>query len=66
MDILNRILKFLYAIKNALHIYRRSAKFLAFLQAMDSISYTLCQVNTGYLTDKNVLNSETHDFKYNT
>jgi len=36
---MNRISQFRYAITNALHIYRRPAKFLAFLQTFQPISH---------------------------
>jgi hypothetical protein len=36
---MNRISQFLYAITNALHIYRRPANFLTFLQTVEPISH---------------------------
>jgi hypothetical protein len=54
---MNRISQFRYANTNALHKYRRPAKFLAFLQTVElpgQHSYT-----RGLLVDRNALISET-------
>ena len=47
-NIMNRISQFRYPIKNALHIYRRPAKFLAFLQTVEQISHYCRSVQHNY------------------
>ena len=63
-----RISQFRYAITNALHIYRRPAKFLAFLQKVEPISHYCISGQHSYtrcpLADTNVLSSKSTDFKY--
>jgi len=60
-DIVNRISQFRYNIKNFLHIYRRSAKFLTFLQIVEPISNSCLSGQQSYplapLTDTNALSS---------
>jgi hypothetical protein len=67
-DIINRISQFRYAITNVLHIYRRPAKFLAFLQTVEPISYYFLSGQSSYtlslMTDTNTLGSESTNFKY--
>jgi hypothetical protein len=67
-DIMNRISQFWYAITNALYIYRRPAKFLAFLQTVEPISHYCLSgqhSNTrGPLAYKIALISESSDFNY--
>jgi hypothetical protein len=67
-DIINRIPQFRYAVKNVLHIYRRPAKFLAFLQTVEPISNYCLSRQRSYtlplLTDTNTLSSESTNFKY--
>jgi hypothetical protein len=69
-DIMNRISQFRYAITNALHIYRRQAKFLDFLQSVEPISHYSLTVQHSYtrgtLTDTKALISECSDFKFET
>jgi len=59
MDIIIRISQFLYAITKALHVYRRPAKFLAFLETVEPIShYCLSdqqRYTRGQLTDTNAV-----------
>jgi hypothetical protein len=66
-NIKNRNLQFWYAITNALHIYRRPAKFLAFLQTVQSITHCCLSGQHGYtrgpLEDTNVLKWEYPNFK---
>jgi len=68
MEIMNQISQFWYAIKNALYIYRRTAKFLAFLHTVELISEYCLSGQHSYtrrqLTDTNVLSSESPDFIY--
>jgi hypothetical protein len=45
-DIMNRLSQFRYAITNALHIYRKIAKFLALLQTDTLLSVRLPQLYT--------------------
>ena len=65
---MNRILQFLYAITNALHIYPRPAKFLAFLQTVEPIIHYCLSGQQSYthgpLADTDVLSSENSNFKY--
>jgi len=67
---MNRIPQFQYAITNALHIYRQTAKFLAFLQTVEPISHYCMSGQQSYtrgsLADTNVLVSECSDFKCHT
>jgi hypothetical protein len=69
-DIMNRISQFCYTITNALHIYRRPKKFMAFLQTVEPMShYCLSGQHTytrGPLADTNALISGSPDFKYHT
>ena len=64
---LSRILQFRYTITNALHIYRRPAKFLTFLQTVERISrYSLSGEHSytrGPLADTNSLSWETSILK---
>jgi hypothetical protein len=66
-DIMNRNYQFWYDITNALHIYRRPAKFLAFLQRVQSISHYCLSGRHGYtcspLPDTNSLILERPSFK---
>ena len=65
-DVVNRISQFRYAIKNALHIYRGSATFLAFLQTVEPISHYCMSGQHSYtrrqLADTSDLSSERPDF----
>ena len=67
-NITNRVSQFRCTIANTLHIYRRPAKFLAFLQTVELISrYCLSDQQSytrGSLADTNALISEIPDFKY--
>ena len=67
--IMNWISHFCFAITNALYIYRRPAKFLAFLQTVEQIScYCLSGQHSytrGPLAVTNALSSESPVFKYN-
>jgi len=67
-DITNRISQFHYAITNTLHIYRRSAKRLAFIQTVEPINHYFLSGQHSYtcgpLDDTIALNSEIFDFKY--
>jgi hypothetical protein len=45
-DFMIRKIQFHYANTNALQTYRRPAEFLAFLERVELMSLTLCQVNT--------------------
>jgi len=63
---MNRISQFRYAMINALHIYRRPAIFLAFLQTVEPMSITVCQVIIDIhdlLADTNNLSSESPNVK---
>jgi len=66
---MNGILQFQYAITNALHIYRRPANFLAFLQTVELISHYCLSGQHSYthgpLVDTNALSSEGPGFKNN-
>jgi hypothetical protein len=67
-DIMKRISQFRYTITNALHIYKKPAKFLAFLQTVEPTShYSLSgqqSYTRGPLTDTNTLSSENTILKY--
>ena len=67
-DIMNRISQFRYTVTNALHIYRRPEKFLAFLQTVEPISHYCLSGQHSYtrvpLADTNALNSDGPDFNF--
>ena len=64
---MKRISQLWYVVKNALHIYRRPPKFLAFLHTMEPIyHYILSGLHRhthGPSVDTNVLSSESPEFK---
>jgi len=66
--VIKRISQLWYAIKNALHIYRSPAKFLALFQTMEPIfHYSLSgqhRYTCGPLADANALISESPEFKF--
>jgi hypothetical protein len=65
---MNRNSQFCYAITNGLHMYRKPAKFLAFLQTVEPISHYCMSGQNSYtrgpLADTNTLILESPNYKY--